>query len=259
MAGDVSGDINTAKLARLLLERHPGWTLHAVGGAHLGAEAARSPGGSWIGDTSELSGIGIYSSIKMVPRAKILEMRLRRFVREHKIDAAVPCDWGRSIAINSRFEKGQSRCCIISRRVRGGGRAAAGWGSRRWRTVSRRRSSGRRSACGRRGASAEWVGHPMLETKFRGREARAAARGIRRGGKRKTGRVAARLAYFGNQHARAADCGGSRYFTRARRNAFRGRRAATPGGCGEAAFARLGENSPGALGGRSFLRATPPS
>ena len=35
MAGDVSGDLNMARLARLLLERHPGWTLYAVGGPHL--------------------------------------------------------------------------------------------------------------------------------------------------------------------------------------------------------------------------------
>ena len=63
LAGDVSGDINMARLAKALRERHPDWTLYAVGGEHLGSEVEKSPGGKWIGDTTDLSGVGIYSSI----------------------------------------------------------------------------------------------------------------------------------------------------------------------------------------------------
>ncbi|HWB60687.1 MAG TPA: hypothetical protein VG733_14425, partial [Chthoniobacteraceae bacterium] len=94
VSGEISGDMNTAKLATLLLERNPGWTLHAVGGSHLADAVKKSPGGEWVADTSDLSGIGIYSSIRMVPRARKVRTRMREFVRAHRIDAAVLCDWG---------------------------------------------------------------------------------------------------------------------------------------------------------------------
>src|SRR5438477_11004430 len=53
IAGDVSGDIYTGRLAEAVRTRHPDWTLHALGGRHLGSAIESSPGGCWIGDTSD--------------------------------------------------------------------------------------------------------------------------------------------------------------------------------------------------------------
>ena len=167
IAGDVSGDINTAKLAKLLVERHPDWTLYAVGGPHLGAEAAKSPGGLWIGDTSDLSGIGIYSSIKMIPRARRVSLRLRRFVREHKIDAAVLCDWGAFNCKQLAFLKKAGVPVLYYfppgswRRTGGGGLGIAPLADRiatpfEWSAQRLREAGGK----------AEWVGHPLLEIKY---------------------------------------------------------------------------------------------
>ncbi len=167
VAGDVSGDLNSAKLARLLLERHPGWTLHAVGGPHMGELAAKSPGGVWIGDTSDLSGIGIYSSIKMIPRAKRIELGLHRFVREHRIDAAVLCDWGAFNCKQLRFFESAGVPVLYYfppgswRRTGRGGLGIARQAKRiatpfEWSATRLREAGG----------NAEWVGHPLAEIKF---------------------------------------------------------------------------------------------
>jgi len=177
IAGDVSGDINTARLARVLLERHPGWTLHAVGGPHLGAEVVKSPGGLWLDDTSDLSGIGIYSSIRMYPRAKRISLRMHQFMREHRIDAAVLCDWGAFNCKQLEFLKNAGVPVLYYfppgswRRKGAGGLGIAPLADRiatpfEW-SAQRLRAAG---------GNAEWVGHPMLEIKYEeGR--RAALRG----------------------------------------------------------------------------------
>lgn len=167
LAGDVSGDINTARLAKVLRERHPDWTLHAVGGEHLGGEAEKSPGGKWIGDTTDLSGVGIYSSIRMYPRARRLWYFLKQFVRENKIDAAVLCDWGAFNCPALEFLKTAGVPGLFyfppgSWRRRGrGGLGIAGVAARiatpfEW-------SAQRLLAAG---GNAEWVGHPMLEIHY---------------------------------------------------------------------------------------------
>lgn len=99
-AGDVSGDVHSAALARTLLERDPGRTLHALGGARLRAVVARSPGGRFLGDTTHTSAIGIPSAVKVYFRCRGLYGRLREFLRSHRVDAAVLCDWG---AFNGRI------------------------------------------------------------------------------------------------------------------------------------------------------------
>ena len=167
IAGDVSGDINTARLAKTLLERNPDWTLYAVGGPHLGGEVTKSPGGLLIGDASDLSGIGIYSSLKMYPRAKMIQMRILRFIREHTINAAVLCDWG---AFNCRLLPSLTKAGVPVlyyfpprswQRTGSGGLGVVSsvdrvatpfeWSAQRLRAA---------------GCKAEWVGHPMLEVKY---------------------------------------------------------------------------------------------
>lgn len=176
VAGDVSGDLNTARLARVLLERHPDWTLYAVGGPHLGAEAVKSPGGHWLDDTSDLSGIGIYSSIRMYPRAKKISWRLHRFVREHRIDAAVLCDWGAFNCKQLEFLKNAGVPVLFYfppgswRRT---GRGGLGIAPLATRIATPFAWSAER--LGAAGGNAEWVGHPMLETRY-AEDARAALR-----------------------------------------------------------------------------------
>lgn len=164
IAGDVSGDLNTARLAKVLRERHPDWTLHAVGGPHLGAEALKSDGGTWIGDTSDLSGIGIYASITMFPRARVLSLRMRKFVREHKIAAAVLCDWGAFNCGQLAFFKKMGVPVLYYFPPRSWQRTGSG-GLGIAPLVDRVATPFEWSAQRLLGAGckAEWVGHPMLE------------------------------------------------------------------------------------------------
>jgi len=100
VAGDLSGDINTARLAREVLRRHPQWTLHALGGHHLRDAVAASPGAHFIGDTSGTGVIGFVSALAILPRVARLQKKLLRFLDTRPVDAAVLCDWG---GFNSRL------------------------------------------------------------------------------------------------------------------------------------------------------------
>ena len=99
IAGDVSGDLHTAALARALLEHDPNRTLHALGGRRLRKIVTQSPGGQFLADTTDCSAIGIPSAIRMYFRCCRLGDQLFEFVRTQHIDLAVLCDWG---AFNGR-------------------------------------------------------------------------------------------------------------------------------------------------------------
>lgn len=94
IAGEVSGDLHTALLARKLVERHPEWTLHALGGPNLKKAIADSPGSQFLGDTSNLSAIGILSASVVYLRCRKLFYRALDFIRKNEVDAVVLCDWG---------------------------------------------------------------------------------------------------------------------------------------------------------------------
>ena len=169
IAGDLSGDQNMAKVAQLLAGRHPDWSLIALGGPHLGAVAEKSPGGLWFADTSDLSGIGIYSSIRMYPRGRLLSMRLHRFVRGRKIDAAILCDWGTFNCTQLEFLKKIGVPVLYYfppgswRRSGKGGLGIAQFADRiatpfEWSAQRLNEAGGK----------AEWVGHPLVEKKFPG-------------------------------------------------------------------------------------------
>lgn len=100
VAGDVSGDVHTAALARTLRGRNPELVFHIIGGRHLKEVASSAPGAQFIGDTTDCSAIGIPSAIRVFFRARRLDEKLQRFLRAHRIDAAVLCDWG---AFNGRL------------------------------------------------------------------------------------------------------------------------------------------------------------
>jgi lipid-A-disaccharide synthase len=164
IAGDVSGDVQTAALARTLLATDPTRTLHALGGKRLREIIKQSPEGQFIGDTTNCSAIGILSASRIYFRCRGLGDRLMEFLRTHPVDLAVLCDWG---AFNARalsrlnamgvptlyyfppcsWQRTGSRGLGIVRHVT---RIATPF---RW-------SAERLSAAG---ARAEWVGHPCLE------------------------------------------------------------------------------------------------
>ncbi|MEP6821936.1 MAG: hypothetical protein ABI946_06250 [Chthoniobacterales bacterium] len=99
-AGDVSGDVHTAELARTLLARDPSHSLHVLGGSRLQAAALESPGGQVLGNTTDCSAIGIHSAIQIYFRCWQLRSQLRQFLDQNHVDLAVLCDWG---AFNGRI------------------------------------------------------------------------------------------------------------------------------------------------------------
>lgn len=100
IAGDVSGDIHSALLARAVLKQHPDWILYVVGGAQLGALTCEFPNVHLLGDTSGYGVIGFASAVAIYPRVLQLRQRVLQWLQSHPIDGAVLCDWG---AFNGRL------------------------------------------------------------------------------------------------------------------------------------------------------------
>jgi lipid-A-disaccharide synthase len=164
IAGDVSGDVHIAALARTLLAHDPNRTLHALGGRRVREIIARSPGGQFLGDTTNCSAIGITSAIKIYFRCRKLGDQLREFVHTHQIDLAVLCDWG---GFNGRALPVLHALGIPTlyyfpprswQRTGSPGLGIVPYVTRvatpfKW-SAERLRSAG---------ARAEWVGHPSLE------------------------------------------------------------------------------------------------
>ncbi|MGZ5021618.1 MAG: lipid-A-disaccharide synthase [Chthoniobacterales bacterium] len=164
IAGEVSGDVHSAALARTVLARDPSRSLHALGGRRLREIVAESPGGEFLGDTTHCSAIGIPSAIKLCFRCRRLRDALRRFLQTHRVDAAVLCDWGgfngrilpelhgREIPVLYYFpprswqRTGRPRLGIAPYVTRVA--TPFSWSAERLRAV---------------GVRAEWVGHPSLE------------------------------------------------------------------------------------------------
>jgi len=165
VAGDLSGDINTARLAREISRRHPDWTLHALGGRHLREAVAESPGARFVGDSSGSGVIGFVSAMSILPRVKRLHRRALHFLEKHRVDAAVLCDWG---GFNTRLLPHLKRRNIPVlyyfpprswQKSGAGGFNIAPFVERvatpfEW-------SAERLNAAG---CHATWVGHPLLET-----------------------------------------------------------------------------------------------
>lgn len=164
IAGDVSGDVHTAALARALLAHDPETTLHALGGRRLREIVARSPGGRFIADTTNCSAIGIPSALRVYFRCRKLRDQLMEFVSRQRIDLIVLCDWG---AFNGRV---LPKLHALGRpilyyfpprswqRTGSGGLGILPYVTRvatpfQW-SAERLRHAG---------ARAEWVGHPSLE------------------------------------------------------------------------------------------------
>ena len=158
-AGDLSGDIHSARLAREVLRRHPDWKIYALGGAHL-----REAGATIIGDTSTLGVIGYVSALAVTPRSMLLKQAALRLLKSQRVDSIVMCDWG---GFNTRFLLHLKNLKIRTlyyfpprswQQTGDGGLAIAGkveriatpfeWSAKRLQAV---------------GGKADWVGHPLLE------------------------------------------------------------------------------------------------
>ena len=164
VAGDVSGDVHTAALARTLLSHDPNLTLHALGGRRLCEVVARSRSGQFLADTTNCSAIGISSAIRIYFHCRKLGKLLLEFVRTHPVDIAILCDWG---GFNGR---------VLARLHALGIPTLYYFPPRSW---ERNGSGGLRivphvtrvatpfqwsaERLQKAGARAEWVGHPSLE------------------------------------------------------------------------------------------------
>jgi lipid-A-disaccharide synthase len=156
----------------MLIERNPDWTIHTLGGPHLG----RTVNGMWIGDTSHCSGIGILSAAQIYPRGVLLSLRLRRFIKANPIDAVVMTDWGYFNCAQLKFLRKQGVPVLYYFPPRSWQRTGnAGLGIARWvaRVATPFEWSARRLTAA--GCDAEWVGHPLIEQRDGARD-RAALR-----------------------------------------------------------------------------------
>ena len=176
IAGDVSGDVHSAALGRALLARDPAPALHALGGSRLREVVRQSSGGQFLGDTSNLSAIGIPSAIKVYFRCRELRDVLRAFLRNTHVDLVILCDWG---AFNGRIVRELHALGLpvlyyfppSSWRRNGSHGLAIAPYVRRVATPFAWSAERLRGA----GCEAEWVGHPALEN-VRSEEDRVALR-----------------------------------------------------------------------------------
>ncbi len=170
IAGDLSGDTYTSRLAERLAERHPDFTLHALGGRRLG-DIVKRTGGAWIGDTTNCSAIGLASVVRIYLRARWLSFKMRRFVRARPIDAVVLCDWG---GFNCRQLKFFNKAGVPilyyfpPRSWQRTGEAGLQFAPMVARVATPFEWSAARLTAA--GCRADWVGHPLLEPVPRSRE-----------------------------------------------------------------------------------------
>jgi len=163
IAGDMSGDIYTARLAKRLSETHPDLILHAIGGRNLG-DAIKGSRGAWLADTTNCSMIGLYSTLPVYLRGKMCQMKMRRFVRANPVDLVVLCDWGGANCRQLSFFAKEGIPTLYYfppgswKRNGHPGRDIVRFATR---VATPFRWSAERLAAA--GCQADWVGHPILE------------------------------------------------------------------------------------------------
>jgi len=88
LAGESSGDLQGALLARELLARQPDLEIHGVGGERMAAAGVRL-----IRDSSTLSVVGFSEVVSMLPRLLRALREVRRAIDELRPDVFVPIDY----------------------------------------------------------------------------------------------------------------------------------------------------------------------
>lgn len=165
IAGDLSGDAYSAKVAERLAVAHPEWKLHALGGRRLG-EVVQRNGGTWIGDTTNCSAIGLCSVVLIYFRARWLSFKMRRFVRRDPVDVVVLCDWGGFNCRQLKFFTGQGTPILYyfpPRSWQRSGTAGLHFAAMPTRVATPFQWSEERLKSV--GCRADWVGHPLLEAR----------------------------------------------------------------------------------------------
>ncbi|MFN4033053.1 MAG: lipid-A-disaccharide synthase, partial [Fimbriimonadales bacterium] len=89
VAGEASGDLYGADLARQLQARLPDVALYGVGGARM-----QAAGVQLIADSRAWGAIGVVESLKVAPKVYLAYRRVQQFIRRHPPDLFVPIDCG---------------------------------------------------------------------------------------------------------------------------------------------------------------------
>ena len=159
VAGDVSGDVHCARLARLVLQRHPNWKITALGGPHL-----RAAGAHLLADTSGFGVIGFAAALSLIPHALLLQRQVLAWLKNHPVDAVILCDWG---AFNARLLpklKAQNVLTVFYFPPRSWQKTGAGGvGIAREVDVIATPFEWSAQRLNQAGGKAYWVGHPVLE------------------------------------------------------------------------------------------------
>lgn len=87
-AGEQSGDLHGAELARALRRRLPGVRLYGLGGSLMAAE-----GVELLADLDRLAVLGFAEVVRHLPDLASLRREVRRFLVERRIDLLVPIDY----------------------------------------------------------------------------------------------------------------------------------------------------------------------
>ena len=87
-AGESSGDLHGAHLARRLLDRDPDLRLVGLGGSRM-----REAGVELLADLDTLAVMGFAEVLRSLPRLLLLRWRVRRFLRREAVDLLVPIDY----------------------------------------------------------------------------------------------------------------------------------------------------------------------
>ncbi len=87
-AGEPSGDLHGAELARELKRQIPGVRLYGLGGSSMAAE-----GVELLADLDRLAILGFAEVVRHLPDLARLRREVRRFLIERKIDLLVPIDY----------------------------------------------------------------------------------------------------------------------------------------------------------------------
>jgi lipid-A-disaccharide synthase len=87
-AGETSGDIHGASLARALLNLDPSLELYGIGGSRMEAAGVRL-----LADLDQLAVMGLAEIVRSLPRIARLRRRIRRFLGERDIQLLIPIDF----------------------------------------------------------------------------------------------------------------------------------------------------------------------
>ena len=169
VAGDVSGDVHCARLARLILQKYPACKITALGGPHL-----QGAGAHLLADTSGFGVIGFAAALSLVPRALRLQAQVLAWLETHPVDAIILCDWG---AFNARLlpklsaKHGRTLFYFPPRSWQKNG--AGGLGIAREVDAIATPFEWSAERLNAAGAKAHWVGHPVLELRAESGDRRA--------------------------------------------------------------------------------------